>query len=206
MRLPFPLLIAVTAAALSAQPFPRHHINGGLGIAIPQRDLHPYFKNAISWSFGYGYRPARNFQFDVGLDSSYHAANVNDYLSSTQFGPVRIRDFQFFLPVGGRAVIPAGRVQFYAGGGIAYLRYTELLRQPSEWVRLECPVCAARDGVGGYALLGGDVAINRARNVRLGVVSRVYMGKTDGRGLGALPGIRTDDRWWNSYLTLSFSF
>jgi hypothetical protein len=206
MRLAFPLLLAASAATLSAQPFQRHHFSGGLGIAMPKDDLHPFFQNALSWSFGYGYRPARNFQIDAGLDSSYHAANVTDWVNSSQFGPLKIRDFQFFAPVGGRAVIPVGRVQFYAGGGFAYLRYTELLRQPSDWVRLECPDCRARDGVGAYALLGGDVAVDRRQSLRLGVVSRVYMGKTAGPGLGALPGRRTDDRWWNTYLTLTFSF
>lgn len=186
----------------------RHHISAGAGFALPGGDLKTYYQNAPAWSFGYGYRPAKYLQVDLGLDGSYNAARVKDYIDSPGWGYLRIRDFQTFLPLGGRVVLPLarGRVEFYGGGGAAYARTAEFLRQPSEWVNLECPDCVARDGWGYYALLGGSVALDARQHVRLGVTTRVYRMDTSGPPVGTTPAVRTSDQWVNTYFGLTFSF
>jgi len=209
-----PLLFVLLAAAAlpplaNAQGyFPRHNLTVGLGIAVPQEDLQPYFRNAFGWNIGYGYRFHRYFQADGGFESSCKAADVNDFYNTPNFGPLRIRDFQYFVPFGARVILPlAGeRVRIYGGGGGAYLRYSELLRQPSDYFRVECPVCTARDGWGSYAMAGADFALDRSGIFRLGVMTRMYRANTEGDGLGALPPVRTSDRWWNSYLQFTFGF
>jgi hypothetical protein len=204
------LLLAALAAPAGAQyrsqSFQKHHISAGLGIAMPRGELHPYYRNAFSWSFGYGYRPVRYLQADIGWDTSYRAGDVRDFFEVSGL-PLEIRDFQFFIPMGGRVVGPVagGKVEFYGGGGGAYLRYTERLRQPYDFVNIACPVCNARDGWGYYALLGGSVALTRGQNLRLGVTTRVYDGNTSGPSVGAVPSRKTSDRWVNTYLTLTLS-
>ncbi len=202
------LLLALTIISPGfGQSFQRHHFTGGLGAATPRDELSNYYQNAVSWTIGYGYRPVSFFQIDLGYDGAYNAARVNDYYETNTFGAVRIRDFQQYYPVGGRAVLPLadGKVQVFGGGGGAYMRYSEGLRQPSEYYRIDCPVCNARGGFGWYALAGGDVAVNRAQNLRLGVTTKMYKGTTDGLSVGIIPAARTKDRWLNVYFHLTFS-
>lgn len=207
--LPLALLAASLAQAQSwSRDYRRHHVTAAAGFTVPGRDLKTYYQTAPAWSFGYGYRPVKYLQFDVGLDGSYNAARVKDYLESPGWGYLRIRDFQTFLPLGGRVVLPVagGRVEFYGGGGAAYARTAEYLRQPSDWVRLECPDCVARDGWGYYALLGGSVALDRAQHFRLGVTTRVFRTDTSGARVGTTPAVWTADQWVNTYFGLTFSF
>jgi len=205
------LLILLAAAAIqpaAAQSFQKHHITVGLGAAIPGKELSNYYDPSVTWTFGYGYRPIRYLQADIGLDTVYNAARVNEFLNNPQFGFVRIRDFEFMMPVGGRVVLPLadGKFSLYSGGGAAYLRYTERLRQPSQFFNITCPVCQARSGWGHYFLVGGDVALTGGGALRLGVTSRVYQGTTDGASVGEIPAVRTRDRWVNTYVHLSLSF
>ena len=187
--------------------FLKHHFSGGLGIAMPGGDLKPYYKNAFAWSVAYGYRPVKWLQADIGYDGAYNAADVNAYQDSG-YGPLRITDYQTFLPMGGRVVLPLarGRVELYGGGGGAYVRYSESLKQPDEYIRIGCPSCQARDGWGYYAMVGGTVALDARQRFRLGVISRAYRAETMGAIVGTLPGSRTTDRWVNTYLTFSTSF
>jgi hypothetical protein len=207
------LVVAASSAGVaSAQSwgsdFQRHHFTAGLGVAVPGSDLKPYYKNAFAWSLAYGYRPLKYAQIDVGYDGAYNSAQVDDYLNNPSFGAVRIRDFQTFIPLGGRVVLPMarGRAEVFGGGGALYARYAEMLRQPSEYLNLACPVCQARDGWGYYAMLGGNVAIDRGNHIRLGLTVKVNRVETSGAPIGNLPSYRTTDRWVNSYLTLGFSF
>jgi hypothetical protein len=162
----------------------------------------------VAWGFGYGYRPWRFLQIDGGFESAYKAARVDDFFNSPAFGPLQIRDFQFFVPFGARAVLPLAnnRVELYGGGGGAYVRYSELLRQPSEWVSVGCPVCGARDGFGTYALAGGQVALDRGKHFRVGATVKVYRVDTEGEPIGQLPPFRSSDRWINTYFHFTFSF
>lgn len=214
MKKPAHLLViaALSAGVAPAQSwnssFQRHHFTAGLGAATPGSDLKPYYKTAFAWTLAYGYRPFKYGQIDVGYDGAYNSAQVNDYLDNPSFGAVRIRDFQTFIPLGGRVVLPMGRgrAEVFGGGGALYARYAELLSQPSEYLRLACPVCQARDGWGYYAMLGGNVAVDRGNHLRLGVTVKVNRVETTGAPIGNLPSFRTTDRWVNSYLTLGFSF
>ena len=146
----------------------------------------------------YGYRFHPNFQLDAGFDGVFGAAGVNDWLP-TAFGNLRIRDFQTFVPFGGRAILPLYRdkIQVYGGLGGAYIRYGERIRQPFQNVnfRIPCDICASRDGFGYYALFGVTTALDELRRFRLGVGTRVYRGYTSGDPLGAAPPGETTDRW-----------
>ena len=195
------LILLAGAGLLAAQQYhsyPRHNFTFGAGAASPRAELSGLFMDRPGISFAYGYRFERYFQADVGLDTVFGAANIRDYLE-TPFGPRRIRDYQFFIPVGGRGIIPLarGRLLFSGGGGGAYLRYAELLHQPSEYYNIDCPVCSTRSGWGYYGLVGVSAFVDRSQHFRIGVNSKVYRAHTKGDQLGSVPGVRTRDRWVN---------
>jgi hypothetical protein len=206
----FAILISGT---LAAQPrgggFNRHNFTTALGAGLPRGDLRPFFDDSVGFNFGYGYRFHRNFQLDAGLDTIFHAAEVRDLFQSV-VGDLRIRDYQFLVPFGGRAILPVfdGRLLLYGGGGPAYMRYQERIRQPfsEAYFRLDCTVCRSRDGWGYYALAGWSVAVDRRHHFRVGVTSKVYRGETGGDAFGAVPPIRTQDRWVNVFGEFGFSF
>ena len=187
--------------------FRKHHVSVGLGAASPGGDLKNYYKTAFAWSVAYGFRPIKWLQADFGYDGAYNGAGVNDYQESG-YGPLRIRDHQTFIPLGGRVVLPLarGRVELYGGGGAVYARYSESLSQPDEYTKIGCPSCRARDGLGYYAMVGGTVAMDASQRFRLGVIARAYRLETAGAIIGALPSSRTADRWMTTYLTFSASF
>lgn len=207
-----PLLLLLLAAAVGAPAFSqriqRHQFTAGLGAAVPGGDLKNYYQPAFSWTVGYGYRILPFLQADFAYDGSYKAANVDAYYNTPQFGSIRIRDFQIFLPIGGRVVAPIakGRVEIFGGGGWAYMKYTEALQQPSPYYRVDCPVCSERSGYGYYTMFGGNVALDRAKNFRIGAFTRVYQGHTEGMPVGSLVAYRSSDRWVNTYGTFTFSF
>jgi hypothetical protein len=210
----FPAVLLLASAGLaSAQPhlwhsnfYPHHNFTFALGDAKPKGDLAPYFVQRPIISAGYGYRFHRYFQADVGLDVVFGAAHVEDYLE-TDFGPLRIRDRQFFVPFGGRAILPVfdGRLLISGGGGGAYMRYSELLRQPASDFRIDCPVCLSRDGWGYYALADVSFYLDRDQHFRLGAVAKTYRGHTEGESISGVPA-RTKDRWLNILGQVGFSF
>lgn len=202
------LILALSAAALCGQSYyPRHNITFGLGGASPRAGLRAYFQTKPAFTFSYGYRFLRNFQVESGLDTVFGAAGVRDFFDSP-LGPLRIRDYQFLLPFGGRAVLPlaAERLQFFGGLGGAYMRYSELIRQPSDYLRIDCPVCSSRSGWGYYALTGMAVFLDRGRHFRTGINAKMYRGHTAGDPLGAAPGLRTRDHWLQIYGEFGLSF
>ncbi len=206
MRLLFGLLIVGWTASAQNQ-FYRHTFSLDGAAVLPRNELRSLFSDSFGLGFDYGYRFHEYFQADIGLKTVFGAARVNDYLDS-YFGRLRIRDYQFFLPVGGRVIVPLARerLQLYAGGGGAYLRYTERVRQPGDDFRIDCDVCASRHGLGYYALAGGDVALDGARHFRVGAGARVIRGHTEGDPLGNVPARKTNDNWIDAFLRLSFSF
>lgn len=206
------LLASEAFAQLDTSPYdqPRyskHNFNIGLGAGVPQADLRGYFDPRIGLNFGYGYRFHRNFQLDAGLETVFGAAGVRDFLD-TSFGPRRIRDVQYMLPVGGRAIIPVagGRVLLFGGGGGAYLRYQEHLSQPNDYIRIDCPVCVGRGGWGYYATAGATVYLDRYRRFSLTMAPKIFRGHTSGSSIGSVPGIRTRDHWINLMPQFGFSF
>lgn len=205
MRLPILLLVA--APVLAQSWYPRHNFTFGAGAGRPQAQLEGLFADRPGIEVGYGYRFHRNLQADMGLDAVFGAAQVRDFLS-TGLGDLRIRDYQFLVPFGARAILPVehGRFLISGGGGGVYLRYTELLRQPGENFRIDCPVCNSRNGWGYYGLVGASVFLDRREHFRFGVTTRVYQGHTDGDPLGPIPGVRTRDRWVNVFGEFGVSF
>ena len=202
------LIGLLTLAPAFAQGwYPHHNISFGMGAGQPRGDLRAFFDNAFGLEIGYGYRFHRYFQADVGFETVFGAAGIHDFLP-TGIGDLRIRDYQFLVPLGGRAIAPLanGRLEFYGGGGGAYMRYQERLHQPSEFLRVDCPVCASRDGWGWYGTLGANIALDRGRHFRLGAGSKVYRGHTSGDPLGAVPALRTRDHWVNVFAELTFAF
>ena len=200
-------LLLLSAGLAAEMRYPRHNINLGIGAGQPRGDLRGYFLDRVGLNVGYGYRFHPYFQADFGLDTIFGSAGVKDYLS-TSLGELRIRDYQFLLPMGGRAIAPlaGGRLLLSAGVGGAYMRYGERVRQPSQYYRVDCPVCASRSGWGYYGLLGASAFLDRYQHFRLGVTSRVYRGHTEGDPLGPVPGLRTRDHWINIFGEFGVSF
>ena len=202
------LLLLAAAGPLLAQPwYPRNNFTIGVGAGRPKAELAGPFTDSPGLSIGYGYRFRRYLQADVGLDSVFGAARVNDYLS-TGYGDRRIRDYQFLIPFGARAILPLehGRFLISGGGGGVHLRYTELLSQPSEYFKIDCRVCSSRTGWGYYGLVAATVVLDRHQHFRFGVTTKVYQGHTDGDPLGNVPGFRTRDRWVNVFGEFGVSF
>jgi len=207
------LLLVITLPMLGqsrySRRYPQHNLTGSFGAGLPRGDLKPFFGDSFGLSASYGYRFHEYFQADAGFDTVFHAARVKDFFE-TQVGDLRIRDYQYFVPVGGRAILPLarGRVLFFGGGGGAYMRYQESIRQPfgDAYFRIECRVCRARSGWGHYALAGTNVFLDRRKMVRFGFTTKVYRGNTSGEAFGALPAFRTRDQWINTFAEFGVSF
>lgn len=202
------LVIAAASVPLLAQSwYPRNTASLGIGAGQPRAELAGSFGDSPGLALHVGHRLHRNLQADIGLDALFGAAGIRDYLPS-EFGNLRIRDYQFLVPVGLRAVLPLDRGRFLisAGGGGAYMRYTELLHQPSDYFRIDCDVCNSRHGWGYYGLVAASFALDRHQRFRVGVTSRIYQGHTDGDPLGLIPSLRTRDRWVNVFADFGVSF
>ncbi len=207
------LVLLLASGILAAQPrygrYHKHNFTTALGAGLPRADLLASFKDSVGVTFGYGYRFHENFQVETGLDTIFHAAEVRDFYESP-VGDLRIRDYQFMLPIGGRAILPLarGRLQFYGGGGAAWLRYQESIRQPfgEAYFRIDCVPCRSRGGWGYYGLVGASVALDRRQHFRLGVTAKMYRAKTSGDAFGTLPPFTTRDRWLNVFGEFGVSF
>ena len=203
-----PLLLLLAVAPLAADDYyPHHNITFGAGAARPRGDLGSLLEDTGGISLGYGYRFMRYFQADIGLDILFGAARVKDFLL-TDIGDFRIKDREYFLPMGGRAIMPLfnGRVLVSGGGGGTYMRYSERVNQPGSYYRIDCPICTSRSGWGYYAQGNVSYFLDRNQHFRLGVNTRVYRGHTEGEPLGPVPGVRTKDKWLNLFVELGFSF
>lgn len=202
------LLAFLCLPVWSQDYFGKYNFGVSGGAAIPQEDIGDAFGAAPVFGFNFGYRFARNFQIDTGFETAFGAADIRKF-TNTEIGTLQINDRQYFFPFGGRVVLPFGefgRHEFFAGGGGAYLRYSEVIRQPSDFFRVPCTICSRRSGWGYYGLVGYRSALNRGRNLWLGVTSRVYRGNTDGEQFGEVPPMRTDDRWTFIQGEFTFSF
>jgi hypothetical protein len=208
MRARLALFLVGVLSPLAAQTsWPKHYATFGVGAGLPGGALSGLFNDKPGISVNYGYRVLKYVQADVGLDTVFGAAGVREFLS-TQLGYIRIRDFQWLIPFGGRLVLPVknGRLLLSAGGGGAYMRYSERLQQPSSYYHFGCPNCNSRSGWGNYALVGGSVALDHYQRFRLGVTSKLYRGHTDGAAVGALPAAETLDRWINLFADFTVTF
>lgn len=192
-----------------AQSFRKHNATFLGGAGLPRGDLRNVLSSSAGVGFSYGYRPIPYVQAEAGYETLFGAARIRDFVP-TPFGNLRIRDYQQFIPFGGRAILPFAddRVQIYGGAGGVYIRYSERIRQPftNGGFRIDCPECALRDGIGYYALAGVSIAIDRAQMFRVGFGTKVIRGATEGDPFGAVPAAETRDRWVNVFGTVSVSF
>jgi hypothetical protein len=186
---------------LAAQPLARQFsVSIGTGGAIPREDLASFMNTAPLLTLGFGYRPIRYLQADVGLDVVPHAAGVRDF-QDTIIGRLRIRDNELMVPLGGRGILPIGpRIELFGGGGAVYLHYSESVEVPGSGSdsSFNCQTCRSRGGWGSYAIAGVNVAVERSRRFWVGVESRLVHGKTNGDPLGAVPPLQTQDTWINT--------
>jgi hypothetical protein len=201
------ILLCVPARLPAQDWYPKHNFTLEAGAALPRGEVNSYLNASPAVGVGYGYRFHRNFQADLGLDIGFGAADVRDYLE-TGLGYLRIRDREYFVPMGGRVIAPlaGGRILLSAGGGAAWMRYSEGLRQVSDFYRFDCPSCTARSGWGYYVLGNISVFLNRGQNFRAGLTNKIYRGHTEGEAIGSVPGGRTKDDWLKLYGELGFSF
>ena len=102
------LLCLVAQSSEAQDSFPRHNFSIGAGGAVPQADLRAAYDPKAGMSVGYGYRFHRYFQADVGMDVVFGSANVRDFVD-TAIGTRRIRDYEYMLPFGGRAILPLAK-------------------------------------------------------------------------------------------------
>src|SRR5215510_13531622 len=200
-------VISLFTPAFAQEYFPHHNFTFGAGAARPRGDLGPILGDTPGVSIGYGYRFHRYFQADAGLDVLFGAASVRDFLS-TGLGDFRIRDREYFVPFGGRAIIPLAhdRVLLSGGGGGAWIKYRERVNQPGDYIHIDCPVCSSRDGWGYYAQGNLSYFVNRMKNFRIGVNTKVVRGHTDGQSIGLVPGFKTRDKWLLINAEFGFSF
>jgi hypothetical protein len=209
-RIAIPLMLATVCAygqSWRESYYPHHNFTFAMGAAQPRADLANAFGVRPLISAAYGWRFNRYLQADVGLDTVFGAAGVRAF-EDTGIGYARIRDYEFFLPMGGRVILPLfrGRLLIAGGGGGAWAHYTELLHQPADYFHIDCLTCGSRNGWMSYALADISAFLDQGQHFRVGAVTKVYRGYTDGDPLGSLPVGRTTDRWVNIMGLFGFSF
>lgn len=201
--------IALSAVPLAAQNRweRKFSFTLGGGVGVPGQDLRGFFSNSGLFRAGFGYRFSRYFQADAGLDAVIHAAGV-DFSQNTFIGRLRVRDNEYLVPLGGRAILPIGRVELFAGGGAGYLHYTEQVEVPGagDDSSFNCTVCTSRGGWGYYATAGVSAAVDRHKRFWVGVETRGFRAKTSGDPLGQVPGIETRDQWVNTAAVFTVRF
>jgi hypothetical protein len=194
-------LACLLAVPVTAQPLARKFsIAIGTGGAIPREDLESFMSTSPLIRVAFGYRPIRFFQADVGLDAVIHAAGVRDF-QDTIIGRLKISDNELLVPLGGRGILPVGpRLEFFGGGGAAYLHYGESVEVPGGGSdsSFNCQVCRSRGGWGSYATAGANVSLERGRRFWIGIETKLLHGKTSGEALGAVPPLETHDTWINT--------
>ena len=201
--------IVLAATPLVAQEglAKRFSVTVGGGAAIPGRDLRGLMENSPLFRFGFGYRFSKYFQADAGVDAVFHAAGV-DYSQFTFIGNLRVRDYEYMAPFGGRAILPLGRVELFGGGGGAYMHYGEQVEVPGSGSdsSYNCVVCRSRGGWGYYATAGAMAAIDRGKRFWVGVETRAIRGRTSGDPLGFVPPFETKDEWINTAAVFMVQF
>ena len=203
------LLPLLAGSLVLGQEYRKHNVNFVAGAGIPREELSNLLSTSGGIGFSYYYRPIRWLAAEAGYETLFGAAEIREWVQ-TGYGNLRIRDYQQFLPFGGRVILPlaAEKVQVYGGGGGAYIRYSERLSQPYNYYgyRFECPMCSLRDGLGYYATAGANIAIDRGQMFRVGGGVKMYRGAVSGDRLGPVPSGETRDGWLNIFGSFGLSF
>ena len=184
-----------------------HNINVLVGPAVPLGQTGNYLGTAPFVGVGYGYRFNRLFQADAGFQMAFGAAN-NQGAVLTDLGTVQGGDHEFMIPLGGRIIIPQPlkRLEFSAGGGLAYLHYSETAPSDPYYGSSNCYTCTSRGGWGGYGLGSANFFLDSNHNFRVGATLQYISGKTNGDALANIPATKTTDHWMNLAFEFGLSF
>lgn len=198
--------LAFSAATYAQEPFHRNNIIVEVGPAIPVGNTTNYLSTAPFFGASYGYRFNRWFQADAGFQVAFGAAN-NQNAEQTDFGPVQGGDHEFMIPLGGRVFIPSPwkRFEISAGGGTAYLHYSETVPS-NQFVTNNCYSCTSRGGWGGYGLGNVSYFLDENHTFRVGTTVQFIAASTNGQAVGNVPALRTTDHWVNLAFEFGLSF
>jgi hypothetical protein len=137
----------------------RHSLTVGVGAAVPAGYSTQYLDSGIAVELNYGHRFTRFIQSDIGFESSFN----KDYRNyNSKFGSGLTTTTNFFVPAGGRIVIPIwnGRIEPSFGLGGVY-RYDK--------------GNSFRSNQGGiYGVAGATYALDSQQRHRVGLTIR-YM-------------------------------
>jgi hypothetical protein len=182
--------------------FHRHNVTAGVGPAIPTGGDTSYLSPAPFVSVGYGYRFSRFLQADVGFQATFGAAN-NPFTEVTDLGNIKGGDREYFIPFGGRVIIPTpfNRIEVSAGGGGVHLHYSETVPS-SYYYQNNCYSCASRGGWGAYGLANISYFLDDNHTFHVGTTGEFVSAKLNGESVGATPANSSTDHWMN----ISFEF
>ena len=192
-----------------AQDTDFHHHNAvfGVGSAIPMGNTTNYLNTAPLINFGYGYRFNRFLQADAGIQMAFGAAH-NQNAEFTDVGAIQGGDHEFMIPLGGRVYIPQPfkRLEFSAGGGTAYLHYSETVSSSNVGFAVGCYSCTSRGGWGGYGLANVSYYLDSNRMFHVGTTVEYISASTNGPAVGNVPALKTTDHWTNVLFEFGLSF
>jgi hypothetical protein len=185
----------------------RNNVAVGFGAAIPVGSTTNYLSAAPLLTLRYGYRFNRFFQADAGFQAAFGAAN-NPNAEMTDFGAVQGGDHEFTIPLGGRIYIPIPlkRIEISAGGGAAYLHYSETVPSSGFEISTNCYSCTSRGGWGGYGLANARYFLDENHNFHVGATLQFISASTNGSAVANIPPIRTTDHWTNFSFEFGLSF
>ena len=187
--------------------FYHHNATFGVGPAIPVGSTTNYLSTALLIGFSYGYRFNRLFQADAGLQMAFGAAH-NQNAEITDVGAIQGGDHEFMVPLGGRVYIPQPfkRLSFSAGGGTAYLHYSETVSSSNVGFAVGCYSCTSRGGWGGYGLANVSYYLDSNRTFHVGTTVQYIAASTNGPAVGNVPALKTTDHWTNVLFEFGISF
>lgn len=195
--------VLLSSVAFGQSPdFHKNNVYIGIGPAIPTGGDTSYLSAAPLVSVGYGYRFTRLFQADIGFQAAFGAAN-NSFAEVTDLGNIKGGDREYFIPFGGRIIIPTPfkKLEFSAGGGGVHLHYSETVPS-SYYYQNNCYSCTSRGGWGAYGLANASYFLDDNHTFHVGTTAQFITGKLNGQSVGATPANSSTDHWLN----LSFDF
>lgn len=199
--------LLVSSAAFAQNEYHRNNVDIGFGAATPVGSDTNYLRTAPLFQIGYGYRFNRLFQADAGLQIAFGAVN-NQNAEVTDLGTFQGGDHEYMIPLGGRIYIPQPfrRIEISAGGGAAYLHYSETVSSGGSYYTPTCFTCTSRGGWGGYGMANISYFLDSNHTFRVGSTIQFISGATNGQPVGSVPGNRTTDHWLNAFFGFGISF
>jgi hypothetical protein len=203
----FGFLLASSVGLAQDTDFHHHNAVFGVGSAIPAGSTTNYLNTAPLINFAYGYRFNRLFQADAGVQMAFGAAN-NRNAEVTDVGAIQGGDHEFMIPLGGRVYIPQPfkRLAFSAGGGTAYLHYSETVSSGNVGYSVGCYSCTSRGGWGGYGLANVSYYLDSNQMFHVGTTVQYISASTNGPAVGNVPALKTTDHWANVTFEFGLSF